>query len=91
MHLEQARIKLTGIQAHQLGQCQTTLGQWLIECIEQAQPQRAQHATAAIVGGAATDGQDDSPRPGIEGGTDQLAGAIGTAATGITLAEAEQL
>src|SRR4029450_185903 len=51
--------------------------------VEEAHPERGRHAGAAVGGGAVADAKDEPGGPGVEGGTDQLAGAVGGGPEGL--------
>ncbi|MNF88402.1 hypothetical protein D3C84_708960 [compost metagenome] len=90
-HFGQTRIDAGQINAGQLRQRQTTGLQLLALCIEQPHAQGLHGTRTAVVGGAATDGQDHPLRTRIQCRTNQLAGAEGAADAGIAAVEGHQL
>ena len=73
----QARIERGDVDTFQAGEITTAAVELAALEIEQTRTERLHHAGAAVVGGAATNAEDEAARTGVERGADQLAGAAG--------------
>ncbi|EGH17356.1 hypothetical protein Pgy4_30771, partial [Pseudomonas savastanoi pv. glycinea str. race 4] len=86
-HVRQARIKAAQVDTGQIGKRETARWQGLIVGIEKACAQCREHAAAAVVGCAATDGQNHATGTRIQCRRDQLARTCCAGHTGVALCQ----
>lgn len=86
--LAQAGRKSGEIYARNADQIRAAAGQSCAGLVKKARTQGAQHAHAAVVGGAAADAQQDFLRPGVQRGQNQLAGSGAAGGQGVEALDA---
>lgn len=90
-HLRQTRVERFKANTRQARQRQPTRGQRLAFCVKKLHTQGLHRTSPAIVGRTAANRQDNALRPRIQGGADQLPGAICCRRTRVALARRDQL
>jgi len=91
VHGGQARIDVRQINLRQSSQRQTSWRQRLSPGVKQLHPQGLHGPGATVIGGTAANRQNHPLRARIQGGADQLAGAVGAAGASIAVVQRDQL
>ncbi|MNZ76920.1 hypothetical protein D3C78_954420 [compost metagenome] len=76
LHRQQPRFHATQVDLRQIGQYCTAIAQFVAGHIEKTHAECLQHSHPGIIGGAATETEDDLACPGLQRRADQLASAV---------------
>ena len=88
--LAHARVKGGDVDCGNAGQVGAAAGELATAGVQKARAERAHAAHAAVVGGAAANGQRHVARSGVQRGADELAGTVGTREQRVLLARRKE-